>query len=550
MDPTDTISKTEENDLSVALENVVLGPDGQPLSKKALKKLEKEKEKLLLKQRRAAELAAEKAAKESSQVDYAASNYGYSPMNQSTEKTNTEWLSIRDLANATVGSSVIVQARVQTSRPTGARMCFLVLRDGTYTVQSLVIANKDTISKQMVKFADNIPAESLVKIVAKVVKPDEPVKSCTISELELHIDTIFVVSKATETIPFSMEDATRPQTEFIKDPTLVKVNLDTRLDNRVIDLRTTTNNAIFKIQAAVCRLFREFLDKREFIEIHSPKIISAASEGGANVFKVSYFKKSAYLAQSPQFYKQMCIAADFGKVYEIAPVFRAEDSNTHRHMTEYIGLDLEMSFKEHYHEVMYLIGELFIHIFSNLEKQYSHEIEIINRQYPFEPLKFTDKPLKLDFKDAVSLLREAGVEMGDHDDLSTANERILGKIVREKYDTDFYMLDKFPLAVRPFYTMPDPNNPGYSNSYDFFLRGEEIMSGAQRIHDSNFLEERVKSCGVDPETVRDYINAFKYGCSPHAGGGVGLERVIMLYLNLGNIRRTSLFPRDPRRLDP
>ncbi|PVV02227.1 hypothetical protein BB560_003324 [Smittium megazygosporum] len=491
-----------------------------------------------------------KAAREANQVDYAVNNYGKSPLNQSAEKTDTVWTSIRDIEKLPVGSTVNVQARVQTTRPTGAKMCFLILRDGTCTIQALVIANKDSISKQMVKFSDNIPAESLVKVSATIVSPEEPVKSCTVSTIELHIQTLFIISEATERIPFSIEDATRPETEYEKDPLLVKVNLDTRLDNRVIDLRTTTNNAIFKIQAAVCRFFREFLEKRDFIEIHSPKLISTASEGGADVFKVSYFKKFAYLAQSPQLYKQMCISADFGRVYEIAPVFRAENSNSHRHMTEYIGLDLEMAFREHYHEVMFMIGEMFIHIFKSLEEQYSHEIEVVKAQYPFEPLVVSDKPLRLEFKDAVKLLREAGVEIGDYDDLSTASERILGQIVKEKYNTDFFMLDKFPTAVRPFYTMPDPIDPNYSNSYDFFLRGEEIMSGAQRVHDAAFLEERVKSCGVEVSSVKDYIDSFRYGCSPHAGGGVGLERVVMLYLNLGNIRRTSLFPRDPKRLDP
>ncbi|OLY82260.1 Aspartate-tRNA ligase, cytoplasmic [Smittium mucronatum] len=532
------------------LENVILGPDGEPLSKKALKKLEKEREKERKKQERAAELAAEKAAREANSVDYAKDNYGKLEMNQSSSWESTKYTTVKDLENSEVGSIVTVVARVQTSRPTGAKMCFLVLREGTSTVQALVSVNSDTISKQMVKFADNISAESLVRVTAVIVKPDEIVKSCTVGNVELHIHTLFITSEATSRIPFSMEDATRPETEYAKDPLLVKVNLDTRLDNRVIDLRTITNNAIFRLQAAVCKLFREFLDTRDFVEIHSPKIISAASEGGANVFQVTYFKRFAYLAQSPQFYKQMCISSDFGAVYEIAPVFRAEDSNTHRHMTEYIGLDLEMSFKEHYHEVMFMIAELFIFIFKELEKRYAHEISIVQRQYPFEPIRYSEKPLRLEFKDAVALLREAGIEVDDYEDLSTANERILGSLVSEKYGTDFYMLDKFPTKIRPFYTMPDKENPLYSNSYDFFIRGEEIMSGAQRVHDAEFLETRIRECGIDPSTMSDYVNAFKYGCPPHAGGGVGLERVIMLYLNLGNIRRASLFPRDPKRLDP
>jgi len=328
------------------------------------------------------------------------------------------------------------------------------------------------------------------------------------------------------------------------------VNQDTKLDNRIIDLRTTTNQAIYKLQAAVCRLFREHLNGKGFNEIHTPKIISAASEGGANVFKVSYFKGSAYLAQSPQLYKQMCIAADFDRVYTIGGVFRAEDSNTHRHLTEFVGLDLEMAFKEHYHEVVQTIGDLFIHIFKGLRDEYQTEIETVNKQFPSEPFKFLEPALVLKFPDAIKMLREAGVEIADDEDLSTPNEKFLGKLVRAKYDTDFYILDKYPLAVRPFYTMPDPENIMYSNSYDMFMRGEEILSGAQRIHDPEYLTERVKACGVNPEDIKSYIDSFRYGCPPHAGGGIGLERVLMLYLALGNVRKTSMFPRDPKRVTP
>ncbi|OMH79904.1 Aspartate-tRNA ligase, cytoplasmic [Zancudomyces culisetae] len=539
------------DNLSKELEEVILGEDGKPLSKKALKKLEKEREKEKRKQEVAARLALEKAQREANVVDYGLENYGKLPMNQSQNKGETEWTRVRDLNKSKVGQTVDIQGRVQGSRPTGSKMCFLVVREGSSTVQGVVCVDSDQVSKQMVKYADSIPVESLVMIKAEVVAPEEEVLSCTVKDVELRVKKLFIISEAVARIPFSMEDATRGEEQEEKEGvTSVRVNLDTRLDNRVIDLRTITNNAIFRIQAAVGKLFREFLDTRDFVEIHSPKIIGAASEGGANVFEVSYFKRSAYLAQSPQLYKQMCISADFGKVYEIAPVFRAENSNTHRHLTEFVGLDLEMGFREHYHEVMFLIGELFLFIFAELEKRYSYELEVVRSQYPFEPFKFSDKPLRLEFKDAVALLREAGVAIEDYEDLSTENERLLGRLVREKFDTDFYMLDKFPSAIRPFYTMPDAQNPLYSNSYDFFIRGEEVMSGAQRIHDAAFLEKRALECGVDIESIKDYIDAFKYGCPPHAGGGVGLERVVMLYLNLGNIRRTSLFPRDPRRIYP
>ncbi|CAH1761039.1 7474_t:CDS:10 [Entrophospora sp. SA101] len=328
-----------------------------------------------------------------------------------------------------------------------------------------------------------------------------------------------------------------------------RVALDTRLNHRIVDLRTITNNAIFRIQSGVCQLFRDFLLSKNFIEIHTPKIISAASEGGANLFTVKYFK--AYLAQSPQLYKQMCICSDFERVFEIAPVFRAENANTHRHMTEFVGLDLEMAFEEHYHEVLDILDELFVYIFDGLKTRYKSEIEAIKKQFPSTDFEYnSQKSLRLEYKDIVSLLRENGIEIGDYEDLSTEKEKLLGKLIKEKYKTDFYIVDKFPLEVRPFYTMPDPNDKLYSNSYDFFMRGQEILSGSQRIHDHIFLEERAKEHGINLATIQSYIDSFKRAAPPHAGGGIGLERVVMLYLNLDDIRRSSLFPRDPKRLEP
>jgi nondiscriminating aspartyl-tRNA synthetase len=354
------------------------------------------------------------------------------------------------------------------------------------------------------------------------------------------------VSAAIPRLPLLIEDASRPASE----EELAKVNLDTRLDNRILDLRTVTNQAIFRIEAGVCKLYRDTLDGFGFVEIHTPKIISAASEGGANVFEVTYFKRSAYLAQSPQLYKQMAICADFEKVYTIGSVFRAEDSNTHRHMTEFIGLDIEMAFSYHYHEVVKVIGDVFVQIFKGLEEKYGDEVNTVYRQFPAEPFKYLDPSLVLTYTEGVQMLRDNGVEMGDDEDLSTPNEKFLGRLVKAKYGTDFYILDKYPLAVRPFYTMPDANNPKYSNSYDMFMRGEEILSGAQRVHDPEFLTERALHHGIDLEKIKAYIDSFRYGAPPHAGGGIGLERVTMLYLGLDNVRKASMFPRDPKRLTP
>jgi len=329
----------------------------------------------------------------------------------------------------------------------------------------------------------------------------------------------------------------------------VKVKQDTRLDFRFLDLRTMTNIAIFRIQSACSGLFREFLWNNGFTEIHTPKLIGCSSEGGANIFEVKYFERSAYLAQSPQLYKQMTIMGDFKKVFEVGPVFRAENSNTRRHLTEFEGLDMEMEIRENYTELLDVLVKCLQYIFNEIPKRFAHELEVINKQYPFTPIKCNDC-VRIPFKEGISMLREAGETIGDFDDLSTPQELKLGELIKAKYDTDFYILDKFPSAIRPFYTMPDPLDPNYSNSYDLFVRGQEITSGAQRIHDPELLISRCKEKGVNPAHLKDYIESFRFGSSPHAGAGIGLERITMLYLGISNIRKVTLFPRDPVRLNP
>ncbi|XP_034133892.1 aspartate--tRNA ligase, cytoplasmic isoform X1 [Drosophila guanche] len=520
---------------------------GEQVSKKGAKKLAKAAKKAELKAETATAIAANNAAGDNA-VDTAVGRYGLSEMIQSKDKrTERNFVVVHELGSHVEKGLLWVRGRVHTSRSKG-KQCFLILRQQSSTVQC-ILAVGDIISKQMVKFAGNIPKESIIDIQAKAVSVPIKIESCTEQTLELSVEQIFVISQAKAQLPLQIEDASRP--ENADDEGLnIRVNQDTRLDNRVLDLRTPANQAIFRLEAGVCRLFRDILTEQGFTEIHTPKIISAASEGGANVFTVSYFKDSAYLAQSPQLYKQMAIAADFDKVYTVGAVFRAEDSNTHRHLTEFVGLDLEMAFKYHYHEVLHTIGNTFTAIFKGLRDKYSREIESVGQQYKVDAFKFLEPPLILQFSEGVAMLREAGVETGDEEDLSTPNEKLLGRLVKAKYDTDFYILDKFPLAIRPFYTMPDPSNSTYSNSYDMFMRGEEILSGAQRIHDPEYLIERAKHHGIDTTKIAAYIESFRYGCPPHAGGGIGMERVVMLYLGLDNIRKTSMFPRDPKRLTP
>ncbi|CAF2763667.1 unnamed protein product [Rotaria sp. Silwood2] len=480
--------------------------------------------------------------------DFAQGNYGILPLIQSKEKIDRQLISVRDINEKLAKQTIWVRGRLHISRGKG-KQCFLVIRHQSATIQAVVCVNEN-VSKPMVKFAATITKESIIDVQGEVTLAPTPIESCTQKDVELQVTKIFVVSPAEPRLPLLIEDAMRPDEPTSESAQAPHANQDTRLDNRVIDLRTPANQAIYRVEAGVCKLFRDTLDAKGFVEIHTPKIISAASEGGANVFQVTYFKSNAYLAQSPQFYKQMAIAADFGKVYTIGAVFRAEDSNTHRHLTEFVGLDLEMAFGYHYHEVVNTIGDLFTQIFKGLAERFATEIAIINKQFPCEPFEFVEPALRLEYKEGLALLAEAGIQMGSEEDLTTENERILGRIVKAKYHTDFYILDKYPLAVRPFYTMPDPDNPKYSNSYDMFMRGEEILSGAQRVHDAQLLLERVKHHKINIDQIKSYIDAFRYGCPPHAGGGIGLERVLMLYLGLGNVRKTSMFPRDPKRITP
>ena len=419
----------------------------------------------------------------------------------------------------------------------------------------------ETVSKGMVKYSAKIPKESIIEVVAAVTAPDQPVAGTTQSAVELQIKEIWTVNKSAPILPFQIEDASRQcmdqeaemRGEEVKGENGEKmpvVGQDVRLNNRIIDLRIPTNQAIFRLQSGVCAIYREFMLSRDFVEIHTPKLIGGASEGGSNVFTFKYFEQDACLAQSPQLYKQMALCGDMGRVFEIGPVFRAENSNTNRHLCEFTGLDMEMEFKDHYFEVLDLIGEMIVFLVENIKTRHARELAIINAQYPFEEFKCSNPVVKLNFKEGIEMLHAAGIQQEPLEDLSTETEKALGALVKTRFDTDFYMLYGYPVNARPFYTMLDPHDPNYTNSYDFFMRGEEITSGAQRVHDPVMLAERAKSLGIPVESIKDYIEAFKYGAPTHAGAGFGLERIVKFFCGLHNIRKTSMFPRDPQRLAP
>lgn len=430
-----------------------------------------------------------------------------------------------------------------------SKIIFLVIRQESNTLQC-VYFKKDKTGDSLADLIMSITKESIVEVcgTTKIAKPI--VKSCTVQELELEIKSIRIISKSHATLPLQIDEHIYLPTKTKGDDVERESKLVTRLNNRVLDLRKEDNQFIFKMQSAVSKIIRDYFDKYGFMEIHTPKLICAASEGGSNVFEVNYFNQYAYLAQSPQLYKQMAICGDFPRIYEIGPVFRAEKSFTHRHLTEFIGIDMEMTFERHYHEILDIFDNLFVNLFTKLQEIYGHEIDNFFKLFNVEPFEFANPSIRITFKEAIGLLRQAGIMMTDYEDFSTEKERILGKIIKEKYHTDFFMVDQFPTSVRPFYTMPNPENPLYSNSYDFFIRGEEILSGAQRISDYETLIASAKRHDIDTNKISDYLESFKYGVPLHGGGGIGLERVVMLYLGLNNIRNVSMFPRDPSRLAP
>jgi len=538
-------------------------------------------------------------------TDTLKNNYGILPyIVSSTNPDNryqVKWTSLLDINEGLVGQKIKLRVRLQRSRIKG-KGGFLVLRDGINTIQGCMFVDETQISAQMIHFVSAIPHESILDIEALVVKAQKPIESCSISLFELALQTVYLMQDCLKVLPFQLEDANRKNVKGAEDEPepeeknkeqkeekeevdtqqstdkeskeakkekkkkekeekkkekeekekdkqpVVKSN--TRFDNRVLDLRVQATQAFMRLQSGVGQLFRESLYKKGFVEIHTPKLIQGASEGGTNVFKFKYFDREGCLAQSPQLYKQMAIIGGLEKVFEVAPVFRAENSNTGRHLCEFTMLDMETSFKEHYFEVLDTINDIFVHIFDGLKADYKNELNIVANQYPFELIEYKKELLKLSFHEGVALLEEKGIKQNVNEDLDTINERKLGEIVKEKYGTDFYCLHRYPKSARPFYTMRDPLDNNFTNSYDCFIRGEEVLSGAQRIHDYDQLYQNVVDAGINPVTLKDYLNSFKLGAPPHGGCGIGLERIVKLFTSFGNVKRCCMFPRDPKRLAP
>ncbi|KAK8218215.1 aspartyl-tRNA synthetase [Phyllosticta capitalensis] len=546
--------------------DIPLNRDGEPMSRNQLKKQERAAEQELHKreaeERQKAQMAKRREMEERAKREETPemrAKYGEVPVNNyaKDDYEHKERTLILDLSPNDVGKEVFFRARIHHLRKMSAHLVFFVLRQQTATVQG-VLHEHGHISPHFLYWAEHLDAEAVVLVKGVVQEPkakDGVIKGTTIHHVEISIHELHVESKVTTPLPFSVAEAevTKAETEQEGD-TRVRVSDRTRLSNRIIDLRSTTSQSIFRIQSGLCNLFRSYLDTQGFIEIHTPKLQGGATESGASVFKLDYFGRPAFLAQSPQLAKQMCISADFGRVYEIGAVFRAENSNTHRHLTEYTGLDIEMQIDEHYHEVLNTLDRTFKHIFAGIYERYRHELDVVKRQFPHSDLVWLDKTLRLPFAEAIRLLNESGWRDDDgnplpeNEDMGTRDEIQLGKVIKEKYNTDYYIIDKFPVSARPFYTMPDPDNSEVTNSFDIFLRGQEILSGGQRIHDADMLVQNMEKLKMDPKTLEEYVQGFEWGAPPHGGGGIGLERMLMLLLNLGDIRHGTLFHRDPKSL--
>jgi aspartyl-tRNA synthetase len=544
---------------------VPLNREGEKMSKNQQRKAERQAEKeqhkreveereLAAKERRAA--MDEKAQKEESAETRAL--YGDFPANNyAGEWKHEDRFDLRNLSAKDIGKEVIFRARVHNVRKMSAKLVFFVLRQQTVTVQG-VLHEHGPVSAYFVYWAEHIDIESVVLVKGIVQAPaakQGEIKGASVHDCEIAIHALHVEARLTEPLPFTVNEAEVTKEEADQpDDHRQHVSDRVRQVNRILDLRTTAAQGIFRVQAGVCHLFRESLNSEGFIEIHTPKLQGGASESGASVFKVDYFGRGAFLAQSPQLGKQMAIASDFKKVYEIGPVFRAENSNTHRHLTEFTGLDLEMTIDEHYHEVLRTLDRTFKHIFSGLYTKYRTEIDIIKRQFPTEDLVWLEETPVIPFAQAIRMLNETGWKdehgnpLDENEDMGTRDEIQLGRVIKEKLKTDYYVLDKFPVGARPFYAMPDPNNPEVTNAFDIFVRGQEILSGGQRIHDATMLITNFEKAKIDRATMDEYMQGFEWGAPPHGGGGIGLERIVMLLLNLGDIRNSSMFPRDPKSL--
>lgn len=454
---------------------------------------------------------------------------------------------LRNLSAIYLDKEIGLYGSVLSVRPGGKKLSFLILYDNFYSIQCVCIKGS---LKEKFDEVNTLTQNSKVYLtgVLKSLPDEQPlIKSCYYQNFEFVVSDILIVSLA-EILPFSIEDANIPYNDETERS---RVLLPTRLDNRTVDLHTPFNNALFECKSGMLEGFRNELLYLGFTEINTPKILGVSSESGSSVFQLGYFGKPAFLAQSPQLYKQMMINSGLSGVFEIAPVFRSENAHTNRHLCEFTGLDLEMRLSPphfNYHEVIRVIWKSLTGMFRHINEFNSRAVEYIRSIHYFTNPVVPDFPVIITFREGSKMLNENGFQQSENEDLTTENEKELGAIVKSVYGTDLFVLTEYPTPARPFYTKQ--LELGYTKSYDIIFRGVEICSGAQRENNFVQLNKQITDLGLSTSPFEDYLKSFKYGSPPHGGGGLGLERVLILYFELGNVKLGSLFPRDPSRVTP
>jgi aspartyl-tRNA synthetase len=423
-----------------------------------------------------------------------------------------------------VGERVTVRGWVQSVRDQ-KRMQFVILRDETGLAQAVLPKQEEPSALNEAITA--LSAESAVTVTGTVVA-DERVK---LGGLELRIEDLRVESLAEPELPIAADSA-----------------LDKRIDWRYLDLRRPEKRLIFEVQTTAEHAMREYWREQRFIELHTPKFMGSASESGAELFKVEYFDGVAYLAQSPQFYKQMAMAAGFGRVFEIGPVFRANPSFTSRHDTEFTSVDVEISWIESHEDVMAFEERWLTHVLARVKETHGEQIEatfdteVVVPVVPFP---------RVTLADAKEMLREAGHEApGAEHDLDPPSERALSALISEQHGHEFAFVTDYPTTVRPFYHMRHPDQPTLTKSFDLLWRGIELTTGAQREHRYEQLLAQARDKAVETGPIQYYLDFFRFGAPPHGGFGFGLTRLLMQLLGQDNVREVTFLYRGPHRLEP
>lgn len=425
---------------------------------------------------------------------------------------------IQDLQDH-LGESVVVAGFAHTIRDQN-KIAFILLRDITGIVQ--VVVHNSSSALEMVK---KLTTESVVRVTGTVKEEKQAPGG-----FEIALESLDVLSEAAPELPIPV----------VEEKGADKTHLDTRFDYRWLDLRRPEKTFIFKVWTALERGFRNYWEDNNFLQIYTPSLMSTASESGAEVFEVKYFDRKAYLAQSPQFYKQMAIASGFERVFMVGPVFRAEPSFTTRHMTEFTGWDFEVGYIESHHDVMDIEEGMIVSGFTAVKEAFPE----LNFEVPARPFP------RISIQEAKERLLKAGIASEHEHDISPAEERALSDMVKEEHGHDFVFITDYHISKRPFYHMRHAENPELTKSADLLYRGLEITTLAQREHRPDVLEAQAKDKGMPVEELQDYINFFRYGCPPHGGGGIGPARIIMKLLELQSVKDATFLPRDVNRLRP